>query len=154
MCASRLAAFLLCAVALGAHAAVTVTYGDPDRFTDAADRNNDPVNVAQDLADRLRKLGEQIAPGTDLRIEIIDIDRAGRPRMNLPTEERIVSGKADPPCIELRYRVGAADARRERVCDTDFLRRLEPRYSEHDPLVYEKRMLDEWFRARFGTGPR
>ena len=128
------------------------------RCTDAGDRNNDPVNVTQELADRLKKLGEQIAPGADIRIEILDIDRAGRPRMNLPTEERIVTGKADPPCIELRYELaapGIAQAvSRERVCDTDYLRRLEPRYSEHDPLVYEKRMLDEWFRKRFGSTTR
>ena len=150
----RFVALLLCTAALGARAAVTVTYGDPDRFTDAGDRNNDPVKVAQELADRLRKLGDEIAPAADIRIEILDIDRAGRPRMNLPTEERVVTGKADPPCIDLRYQFaapGMAEAvSRERVCDRDFLRRLEPRYNEHDPLVYEKRMLDEWFRARFG----
>jgi hypothetical protein len=23
------------------------------------------------------------------------------------------------------------------------------KYSEHDPLVYEKRMLEQWFRKRF-----
>jgi hypothetical protein len=26
---------------------------------------------------------------------------------------------------------------------------LEPQYDEHDPLVYEKRMLEQWFRQRF-----
>jgi hypothetical protein len=29
------------------------------------------------------------------------------------------------------------------------LRPLEPQYNEHDPLVYEKRMLEHWFRERF-----
>lgn len=142
---------LALAATVTASAAVTVTYRDPDRFTDAGDRNNDPLRVAQELADRLKKLGDEVAPGADIRIEILDVDRAGRPRMNMPTEERVVTGKADPPCIELRYQAGTSAARHERVCDTDFLRRLEPRYSEHDPLVYEKRMLDEWFRKRFGT---
>ena len=49
---------------------------------------------------------------------------------------------------------GESSHRRERVCDMDYLRRVTGRYSEHDPLVYEKRMLDEWFALRFGrTAP-
>jgi hypothetical protein len=137
-----------------ANAAVSVTYGDPDRFTDAGDRNNDPVKVAQELAGHLQKLGERyLPPGQDLKIEILDLDRAGRPAMNLPTEIRIMSGKADFPCIDLRYTLEvdgkAAQSNRERVCDNDYLRPLGTRSDEHDPLVYEKRMLDEWFRKRF-----
>jgi hypothetical protein len=38
---------------------------------------------------------------------------------------------------------------RERVCDPDFLRPLGFNYDEHDPLVYEKRMLATWFEQRF-----
>ena len=153
LCAVLLAPFLAIA---SAHAAVSVTYGDPDRFTDAGDRNNDPVKVAQELARHLQGLGERyLPPGQDLKIEILDLDRAGRPRMNLPTEIRVVSGKGDMPCIDLRYTLGspgqAVKSERERVCDPEFLRRLEPKYSEHDPLVYEKRMLEEWFRKRFGA---
>jgi hypothetical protein len=138
-----------------AHAAVSVTYGNPDRFTDAGDRNNDPVKVAQELAGYLQELGKRyLPPAQELQIEILDLDRAGRPRMNLPTEIRVVSGKGDMPCIELRYTLGspgqAVKSERERVCDPEFLRPLEPKFSEHDPLVYEKRMLEEWFRKRFG----
>jgi hypothetical protein len=63
------------------------------------------------------------------------------------------------PCIDLNYTLDAGNKasqpRRERVCDPDYLRSLEPQYSEHDPLVYEKRMLEHWFRARFaGAAPR
>jgi len=151
--------FMLVLALMPAYAGVTVTYGDPDRFSDAGDRWNDPVKVAQTLADHLRKLGDQVLPpGTDVRIEILDLDRAGRTAMNLPTEIRIINGKTDMPCIDLRYEVTSGGAttspKRERVCDPQFLRSLEPRYSEHDPLVYEKRMLDEWFRARFTATPR
>ena len=32
------------------------------------------------------------------------------------------------------------------------LERLAPGYDSHDPLVYEKRMLDRWFRDRFAKG--
>ena len=37
-------------LAAPAFAIVTVSYGDPDRFTDAADRSNDPRDIAASLA--------------------------------------------------------------------------------------------------------
>ena len=130
-------------------AAVTVTYGDVDRFTDAGDRNTDPRKVMQVLAKRLEDLGAKRLPERNIAIEILDLDRAGRPRMNLPTEIRVVSGKGDMPCIDLSYSLESAPAVRERVCDPEFLRPLEFSYDEHDALVYEKRMLDRWFERRF-----
>jgi hypothetical protein len=153
-----LAACLSATLSLPVHAAVTVTSAvDPDKFSDAGDRNNDPRKVMQALADHLKELGNKyLPPGTNLAIEVFDVDRAGRPRMNLPTEIRVVSGKGDIPCIDLKYTLEtggkATQSNRERVCDTDFLRALGPRYDEHDPLVYETRMLDEWFRKRFAKG--
>ncbi len=135
-------------------AAVTVTSTEPDRFTDGGDRNTDPRKVMGVFAKHLQSLGERyLAPGTDLAIEVLDVDRAGRPRMNLPTEIRVVSGKGDMPCIDLTYTLTAdgkvSGPTRERVCDPEFLRPLPTKYSEHDPLVYEKRMFDEWFVRRF-----
>jgi len=140
--------------ALPLHAAVTVSYGDPDRFTDAGDSNNDPRQIMLTLERHLKELGDRyLPPQSNLKIEVLDLDRAGRPRMNLPTEIRIVNGKVDMPCIDLNYTLEVdskvAQPRRERVCDPDFLRTMDPKYSEHDPLVYEKRMLEQWFRQRF-----
>src|SRR5262245_49141474 len=106
--------FFLLALAIPCDAAVTVTYGDPDRFTDAGDRNTDPVKVMKDLGQFLQGLGARyLAPGTDLKIEIFDVDRAGRPRGNLSTEIRIMSGRADAPCIDLAYTLGPPPAVRE-----------------------------------------
>ena len=144
-------------MALPLHAAVTVSYGDPDRFTDAGDTNSDPRKVMLTLERHLKELGDRyLPPHSNLKIEVLDLDRAGRPYMNLPTEIRIVTGKADMPCIELSYTLEAGNkvlqSRRERVCDPDYLRPLETPYNEHDPLVYEKRMLAQWFRERFAAG--
>jgi Protein of unknown function (DUF3016) len=148
------AAMLLMTLPL--HAAVSVSYGDPDRFTDAGDRNSDPRKVMLTLAQYLKDLGDRFLPsGSNLKIEVLNLDRAGRPHMNLPTEIRIISGNVDMPCIDLRYTLEAdgkvLQPRRERVCDPEYLRPLGPRYDEHDPLVYEKRMLEQWFRTRFGS---
>ncbi len=87
-------------MALPLHAAVTVSYGDPDRFTDAGDTNSDPRKVVLTLERHLQELGDRyLPPQSNLKIEVLDLDRAGRPRMNLPTEIRIVNGKVDMPCI-------------------------------------------------------
>ena len=149
---------LLAAASAGsdAVAGVRVTYGDPDRFIDAGDRSNDPVKVAKALAMHLEGLGSRLPAGTDVAIEILDVDRAGRPRMNLPTGIRVMNGRADMPCIELGYTVSRQGqqepARRERVCDPDYLDFAHPPSATGDPLVYEKRMLDDWFERRFGQG--
>jgi hypothetical protein len=158
--AVRRAMAALTLVALPLHAAVSVSYGDPDRFTDAADRNTDPRNVMLSLEQHLKKLGDRYLPShSDLKIHVLDLDRAGHTVRNLPTEIRIISGRADMPCIELSYTLEtegkAVQSRSERVCDPDYLRPLEFQYDSHDPLVYEKRMLDQWFRDRFAkTAPR
>jgi len=148
-------------IALPLHATVTVSYGDPDLFTDAGDRNSDPRKMMLTLERHLKDLGDRyLPPQSNLKIEVLDLDRAGRPYMNLPSEIRIITGKADPPCIELSYTLETDNkvlpSRRERVCDLDYLRPLEAPYDEHDPLVYEKRMLEQWFRQRFAktTPPR
>ena len=140
--------------ALPLHAAVTVSYGDPDLFTDAGDRNSDPRKVMLSLERHFKELGDRYLPAqSDLKIEVLDLDRAGRPYMNLPTEIRIITGKADMPCIELSYALETdhklVQSGRERVCDPDYLRPLGPRYDEHDSLAYEKRMLEQWFRRHF-----
>lgn len=153
LCMALLAAGLAGA---NAFAGVRVTYGDPDRFTDAGDRNNDPVKIAKAVAMHLEGLGRRLPPGTDVSIEILDLDRAGRPRMNLPTEVRVMDGRADMPCIVLRYSVSREGrqepARRERVCDPDYLDFTHPSSATGDPLAYEKRMLDYWFERRFAKG--
>jgi hypothetical protein len=144
-----------------AAAAVSVSYGDPDRFTDAADRNTDPRDVATSLADHLNALGQRyLRPGDDLRVRILDVDRAGSPRLNLPTEIRVVRGDSDFPCIDIGFDLvsngRSVASGRERVCDRNYLtfRRVDRRYSPNDPLVYETIMLDDWFRNRFGTPSR
>src|SRR3984893_14976678 len=91
-------------ISLPLHAAVKVSYGGPDRFTDAGDSNNDPRKVMLTLERHLKELGDRyLPPQSNLKIEVLDLDRAGRPRMNLPPEIRIVNGKVDMPCIELDY---------------------------------------------------
>ena len=139
-----------------ASAAVSVSFGDPDLFIDTSDRGSDPRDVVASLARHLRGLGDRyLAPSDDLRIRILNVDRAGTPQPNLPTGFRVMRGDSDFPCIELDFQFSSSgsivQSGHERVCDRNYLRRPDLRYSPHDPLVYDKIMLDDWFRTRFGT---
>jgi hypothetical protein len=142
-------------LALPAGGAVTVSYGDPTRFTDAEDRSVTAEDATSALAGQLQLAGHRlIDPATDLHIRILDMDRAGAPRMNFPSELRIMTGTSDFPCVELAYTVvrsGRSSSGRERVCDVNYLRRADLHFSPNDPMVYEKRMLTDWLRARFGA---
>ena len=155
--ALALVAAVTACVAGPASGTVIVSSTDPDRFTDAADGSTDARNVLTSLAGHLRELGDRyLRPGDELRILLVDVDRAGRPRLG-PTETRMMRGDADFPCIELSFTLrangGTAKDGLERVCDQRYLmsRRAAIKYSPNDPLAYEKVMLDDWFQIRFGT---
>lgn len=105
--------------------------------------------MLDELREHFTKLGAQLAAGHTLRIDVDDIDMAGR---RVPTngtrELRTLSSGVDWPRIELQYEVesngqivqgGVAHLR-----DMAFLGRGN-RYFNGDPLRFEKRMVDEWF---------
>jgi hypothetical protein len=151
-------ALLAAAAALPAQAgSVEVTYADPARFTDVGSTPADREAHLAALTRHLKALGERRLPAGDvLRIELLDVDLAGTVRQTPRGERRIVRGRADWPRIELRYTL-ARDGRElrsgtERVSDLDYSARLPPSgVAPDDGLRYEKRALDEWFAARFGS---
>jgi hypothetical protein len=138
-------------------AAVTVFFASPDSYTDAGDLERDPQQTLALIERYLKDVGERfLAPQESLRIEVLNVTLACRPRL-LGTQyavTRVCTGEADWPRIELRYalvsRSGQTMRGAELVADTTYLRRLEPAYSSA-ALPYEKRMLDNWFRARFAA---
>lgn len=160
----RLASFAI-ALAIGilafpCGAAVTVSFVRPESYTDAGDFDRDPRQTLALIERYLKDVGERfLAPQESLRIEVMDVSLACRPRL-LGTRysvTRICTGEADWPRIELRYALisssGQTTRAAEIVADTIYLRRLEPAYWSVS-LPYEKRMLDNWFRARFAAHER
>jgi hypothetical protein len=154
-----LALSLSIGVPLSAQAAVTVAYDHPERFTDPwLDRDHDAKAreaALKGIRQHLEQLGQRyLGNGTMLRIEVIDVDLAGRfSPLNARAPNVRVMHDTDWPRIKLRYtleRAGKVMARREEaVMDMNYRVRPEGRYS-NDLLRYEKAMLDEWFRSRFG----
>jgi len=154
-------AMLLLAVALPAAAAgtATVTFVHPEQFTDAGYARENPTEW--DLAALQRELEKHcqtlavryLADGEALAIEVLDVDLAGRFQPAARVHDVRIVRDVDWPRMRLRYtlsRDGVADPSvEERVSDQSFLMSMNA-YSSGDRLRYEKVMLDDWFRQRFG----
>jgi len=155
---------LLAVLALGlwplaAGAIVTVQFEDPGQFRDAALDGayrvdaNEPALRAIDR--HLQKLGERyLAPGETLTVEVLDVDLAGRFEPWRPNWHGVrIMDSVTWPMIRLRYtlqRDGHTDiSAEERVIDQVYLGRQRTYFSS-DRLGFEKQMLDDWFRTRFG----
>ena len=145
----KLGASALLALAAGAASAdVTVNYVQPDRFSDLPFTSWEREAVLKDLTEHFAKLGAQLPPGQNLRVEVLDVDLAGREYPNRgPRDLRIVK-HIDWPRIDLRYVVeqdgrvlGSGEAQ---LRDMSFMDRVT-RYTDSESLRYEKRMIDDWF---------
>jgi hypothetical protein len=139
--------FLLSAGA--ASAAVKVTYDHPEKFTDVPFTNWDREEVLNQLTDHFNKLGKALPAGEDMNIEVLDVDLAGREVPGHRANEiRIVRGQADWPRMHLRYSLvqnGAVVKSGEvQLSDLNYAGHLS-RYTDSDPLRYEKYMIDQWF---------
>jgi hypothetical protein len=157
-CQPVLAAMLLALAMLAtpAGAGVTVAIADPRYYTDADDSSGNSFRTLLEIKRHLEGLGDRyLLPADRLRIEVLNVDLAGRHQIvrSMPSDVRVVTGDADWPRIELRYTLesatGISRPAEETIVDMSYLRRVfEQRYVS-DPLQYEKRMLDNWFKARF-----
>lgn len=152
---------LLLAVGLSssiASAAVTVSFADAARYSDAGSHWDEDRNVGE-IKRHLELLGERhLSPSQILKVEILDVDLAGRTRHFLRgglSEIRVLNGRVDWPRIKLRYTLESdgkiSDSAEETVADMSYLE--SPSHgASTESLYYEKRMLDAWFRERFVEG--
>lgn len=147
----KLAASGLLALAAGVASAgdVTVNYVQPERFSDLPFSAWDREDVLKDLTEHFASLGAKLPPDQTLRIDVTDVDLAGREIPHRGVRDlRVIRNGAEWPRIDLHYtierngqvlRSGDAQLR-----DMAFMDRLS-RYSDGDSLRYERRMIDDWF---------
>jgi hypothetical protein len=139
-------------LALGAGTAsaeVIVNYVQSERFSDLPMDQRERAQVLEELREHFTRLGAQLPAGQTLRIDVDDIDMAGR---RVPTngtrELRTLNNAVDWPRIELQYEIESkGEIVRSGVVhlrDMAFLDRGN-RYFNGDALRFEKRMVDEWF---------
>lgn len=139
--------------AASAQAAVVVSFPQPERYTDVGGWGYDPQVAIGEIERHLQRLGSRyLSPSDTLRIEVLDIDLAGTiwPAGSARYPVRIIRSPADWPRITLRYTFEPqgrpAESREETLTYNEGLASA----NKSESLHHEKRMLDEWFRSRFG----
>lgn len=146
----KLAVSGLLALAAGAASAeVSVNFIEPGRFTDLPFTEWDRKEVLKELTEHFTKLGARLPPGQNLRIDVKDVDLAGRMYPSRRGQDlRVIRDGAEWPRIDLHYAiesngqvVRSVDAQ---LRDMAFMQHIG-RYSDGDSLRYEKQMIDEWF---------
>jgi hypothetical protein len=135
---------------------VTVTFDQPDKFTDAKSRYNGDTD--QGYLDNLKRYidgtaREYLADGQRLTIKFTDIDMAGdfqpgRPRMG---DIRVVRA-IYPPRLKFSYTVTDAAGQTvsqgdENLTDMNFQSRYRSP-GDSDPVFYEKAMLADWMSSK------
>lgn len=137
-------------VAGSALAGVTVNYIQPEKYTDMPFTPWEREDVMKGLTEHFQKLGQKLPADTNLTIDVLDVDLAGRvvPGMHSGRDLRILRGEADWPHMRLRYseeQAGHVIASGEAdLSDMSYLHRIN-RYFEGYPLRFEKQMIDDWF---------
>jgi hypothetical protein len=133
-----------------AGAAVTVTYVAPEKFADVPRDTPAREAMMNDLTDHFTWLATALPPGQDLRIEVLDIDLAGREELSARAvrDVRVMRGGADWPRMRLRFSVESngqvLKSGEAQLSDMDYMAKVS-RYSEDQPQRYEKAMIDRWF---------
>ena len=141
-------------------ATVSVTFVQPEAFTDAGHSRGratqrELAELQQEMQQHLQRLADRkLAASDTLQVEVLDIDLAGDFETNRLTrfsDVRVVRDIASPR-ITLRYTAKLGDrvvsGPEEQLRDMNFLW-SHNRYSSGDHLRYEKPMLDAWFEKRF-----
>lgn len=145
-------AVALALAAGGAAAGVTVTYAQPDRFSDVPFTTWERDRVLKELTGHFDKLAKTLPAGQDLKIEVLDLDLAGHARHDVRSggqELRILTGGADWPHMKLRYTLlqdgKVIRSGEDNLQDMNYLHQHN-RYVGSELLRYEKKMVDDWFK--------
>ena len=145
----KLTVSAMLALAAGAACAadVTVTYIQPENFSDIP-TGGEREETLRNLTAHFVKLGAKLPAGQQLRIDVQDIDMAGSEQPSRGRTDMRVTTKGEWPRMNLTYSLesngqvlssGPVELR-----DTSFLDRPN-RYMDHDTIRFEKKMVDAWF---------
>jgi hypothetical protein len=133
---------------------VTVTFTKPESYSDMPWSGVDRERVLKELQDYLVQLGAKLPADRDLKLDIIDIDLAGRvdPGRHRVNDVRIMRGRADWPRMDVRYSLESngkvIEQGEDQLADMSYLTQYN-RHDSGDELRYEKKMIDDWFASKF-----
>ena len=138
-----------------AWAGTEVHFTKPDQFTDVPFDPREREDVLNELTRHFEKLGASLPPGQTLKIDVTDVDLAGRdnPSMRAGRDIRVMNGRADWPRMRLHYVleqdgkvISSGDAA---LSDMSYMTRIN-HYFSNEKLRYEKLMIDDWYANTFG----
>jgi hypothetical protein len=143
-----LAALLLLAVG-SASAEVTVTFTNTDKYTDMPRFEREKQAMLGQIEKHFKTLAQGLPSGQDLKVDVLDVDLAGRIDPMRMDEIRILRGMADWPRMSLHYSIEAGGkviaSGTDNITDMTYLDHIN-RYDRGDSLRYEKKMIDDWFK--------
>ncbi|WP_219117388.1 DUF3016 domain-containing protein [Janthinobacterium sp. UMAB-56] len=138
-----------------AWAATEVHFSKPDQFTDVPFNPHERDEVLKELSRHFEKLGASLPSGQNLKIDVTDVDLAGRenPSLRAGQDIRVMNGRVDWPRMRLHY-VLEQDGKVIRrgdaaLSDMSYLSRIN-HYFSNEKLRYEKLMIDDWYGDTFG----
>ncbi len=127
---------------------VEVQWSGSASYRDAGRSAADRERVMQTLGAHFRQLGRLLPSGQTLKLEVTDLDLAGEIEAVAWHQLRVLRGRADWPQLSLRYTLSAGGSTLKsgeaRLSDMNYLSS-----ARQDDLGYEKRMVEQWFRAEF-----
>jgi ABC-type oligopeptide transport system substrate-binding subunit len=133
---------------------VTVTFQDPDHFTDARDSRTNQTSMA--TLDELRDYVQQtaaplLAAGSKLSVTFIDLDLAGQLR---PDKDNIrVMTDITFPRAQIKFQLLGADGKvvkegERHLTDVNYLQSVRVQ-GRSDPLFHDKQLLKDWLETEF-----
>ncbi len=136
---------------------VTVTFQDPDKFTDVQDRHTSLTSTADlnELRDCVQQTAApRLAPGHTLLVTFLDIDLAGQIR---PDKDNIrVMTATTFPRAHVKFQLLDAEDKvvkegERKLIDLDYQNSIEV-VGRSDPLFYDKKLLKDWLHKEFKAG--
>jgi hypothetical protein len=146
--------------ALAAHAGTAhVAFVNAPSFSDAGGTTDDERKNLDALARHVQSLAQRLLPADHaLKVEVLDVDLAGTV---LDTRRgtsltRVIRGGADFPRLRLRYTLEqngrVVRSGEDALADLNYSRGMSGSYRQSQPLHYEKRMLETWFKEQLVGG--
>jgi hypothetical protein len=150
--ASLVAAALMSVGAAQANGRAEVRYIAPETFADAGFGAVERERTQRVLTAHFDRLAKRLPDGQVLRVDITDVDLAGEIDSFVFHPVRVMGQLPDAPRLGLKFELrqgGQLLAQgEERLTDLAYLdRRISRR--QDGPLLYEGRLLDQWFGQRF-----
>lgn len=145
-----------CLFAGAAHAVgrAEVRYVTPEKFADAGFGAIEKERTQQALTAHFNRLARHLPDGQVLRVDITDVDLAGEVDSFSMHRLRVMGQLPDAPRLGLKFELRQGEQLLAQGEDqlTDLMY-LERRLNRRDdgPLVYEGRLLNEWFDTRIKT---